>query len=70
MQRPNLPAAVGCLLGDARVARRGIIVRWSVGSGALLFDILNSHKQLSGSFTPVTHGDMVSIRCYVSVASI
>lgn len=61
MQHPNLPTAVGCLLGDVRVSRQGIIVRWSVWSGALLFDILNSHKQLSGSSTPVTHSDTVTV---------
>lgn len=68
-QPPNLPAAVGCLLGDARVARQGIMVCWSVWSGALLFDILHSHKRLSGSSTPVTHGDTVTVWCYMPVAS-
>lgn len=69
MQHPNLCAAVGCLLGDVRVARQGIIVRWSVWSGALLFDILNSHKRLSGSSTPVTHSDTVTVWCCMPVAS-
>lgn len=69
MRHPNLPAAVGCLLGDVRVARRGIIVRWSVWSGALLFDILNSHKRLSGSSTPVTRGDTVAAWRHAPVAS-
>lgn len=67
-QPPNLPAAVGCLLGDSRVARQGIMVRWSVWSGALLFDILHSHKRLSGSATPVTRGDTVYM-VYMPVAS-
>lgn len=68
-QPPNLPTAVGCLLGDARVARQGIMVCWSVWSGALLFDILHSHKRLSGSSMPVIYGDMATVWCYMPVAT-
>lgn len=68
-QPPNLPAAVGCLLGDARVDRQGIMVCWSVWSGALLFDILHSHKRLSGSSMPVIYGDTVTVWCHMPVAS-
>lgn len=61
MQLPNLSAAVGCLLGDVRVARQGIMVCWSVWSGALLFDILHSHKLLSGCSAPVIYGSTATV---------
>lgn len=66
-QPPNLPAAVGCLLVDARVDRQGIMVCWSVWSGALLFDILHSHKRLSGSSMPVIYGNTVTVWCCMPV---
>lgn len=65
----NLPTAVGCLLGDARVARQGIMVCWSVWSGVLLFDILHSHKRLSGSSMPVIYSDTAAVWRYMPVAS-
>lgn len=65
-QPPNLPATFSCLLDDVGAARQAIMVCWSVWSGALLFDILQSHKQLSSSSTPVIYGD---VWCYMLVAS-